>query len=190
MKHIFLDCGANNGCSVRKFKEERDPNNEYEYHSFEANSAFLEDIKSAGAHCYHKAVWVKDEDVTFYVVVVDKYGRRGANKTGASTLNEEKNKLNLKNHKEVKPVTVEGIDFSSWVSKNFSKDDHIVLKMDIEGSEYEVLEKMIKDKSFEMIDELLIEFHWKKCKVPKQRHNALYNKLLTYNIKISEWDAL
>ena len=190
MKKVFIDCGANDGCSVRKFKKEKDPNNEYEYHSFEANAAFLNDIKSTGANCYHNAVWIKDEELTFYVVVVDKYGHHGAHTTGASTLNEEKNKLNLKMHQEVEEVAVEGIDISKWISNNFSKEDHIVLKMDIEGSEYEVLEKMIEDKTFDMVNELLIEFHWKKCGVSEEQHTELYNKLLAYNIPISEWDAL
>ena len=62
--------------------------------------------------------------------------------------------------------------------------------MDIEGSEYEVLEKMVEDKTFEMIDELLIEFHWSKCGISEQRHDKLYNKLLSYEIPITEWDAL
>jgi FkbM family methyltransferase len=190
MRKIFIDCGANNGCSVIKFKKERDPDNEYEYHSFEANDAFLEDIEATGAFCYNKAVWIEDAEVTFYVVVVDKYGRHGADKTGASTLNEEKNKRNMKNHREVEAVVVDGIDLSKWILDNFTKDDHIVLKMDIEGSEYEVLEKMVEDKTFEMINELLIEFHWNKCGISEQRHDELYNKLLSYEIPITEWDAL
>jgi len=189
MKKVFIDCGANDGCSVRKFKKEKDPNSEYEYHSFEANDIYQKDIEATGASYYHKAVWVENKEVTFYVVTVDKSKGPGR-RSGASTLNEEKNKLNLKNHPEIEAVTVEGVDISSWISNNFSKEDHIVLKMDIEGSEYEVLEKMIEDKTFDMIDELLIEFHWKKCGVSKEQHTELYNKLLTYNIPISEWDAL
>ena len=36
-------------------------------------------------------------------------------------------------------IKVESIDLSQWIINNFSKNDHIVLKMDIEGSEYEIL---------------------------------------------------
>ena len=40
---------------------------------------------------------------------------------------------------------VEAIDFSKWVLENFTEEDFIILKMDIEGSEYKVLPKMIED---------------------------------------------
>jgi len=33
------------------------------------------------------------------------------------------------------------IDFSHWLSANFSIRDYMIVKMDIEGAEYEVLER-------------------------------------------------
>jgi len=56
-------------------------------------------------------------------------------------------------------VRVESIDISQWILDSFSKDDHIVMKMDIEGSEYEVLPKMINDGSITYINHLWIEWH-------------------------------
>jgi FkbM family methyltransferase len=57
------------------------------------------------------------------------------------------------------PVLVECIDFSKWIKDNFSKEDYIFLKMDIEGSEYKILPKMINDGTISYIDALVIEWH-------------------------------
>ena len=37
MRKIFLDCGANDGCSVRKFINENKDYKDYFVHSFEPN---------------------------------------------------------------------------------------------------------------------------------------------------------
>lgn len=64
------------------------------------------------------------------------------------------------NHDE--PLRVNGIDFGKWIKENFSKDDYIICKMDIEGAEYDVVPHMIDDGSIEYMDEMIIEFHTKK----------------------------
>ncbi len=84
-------------------------------------------------------------------------------------------------------MKVQAIDFSKWVLDNFSKDDYIILKMDIEGSEYEVLPRMISDGSLEYVDLLLMEFHWEKTGTDKRHHDELVNKI---NIPMYEWDAM
>ena len=56
-------------------------------------------------------------------------------------------------------ILVECIDFSQWVKESFSKNDYIIMKMDIEGFEYKVLPKMIKDNTIQYVDELIIEWH-------------------------------
>jgi len=56
---------------------------------------------------------------------------------------------------------VDCFDFSKWL-KQFKEDDYIIVKMDIEGSEYEVLSKMLEDGTDKLIDKLLVEWHDKK----------------------------
>ncbi|MBL18268.1 MAG: hypothetical protein CMC82_00355 [Flavobacteriaceae bacterium] len=190
MRKIFLDCGANDGCSVRKFKKIKKDHQEFEMFSFEPNEVFERDILETGTQLIKKAVWIEDGQVDFHVVTVTRYGDE-TRKTGASTLNTEKSEWNKRVHKEVKVEKVESIDFSNWVLSNFSKEDYIVLKMDIEGSEYEVLDKMIDDGSIYYVNELWIEFHWNKCGTPKSKHDNINNFLDTLNIKIDKsWNAM
>ena len=61
----------------------------------------------------------------------------------------------------VRKHTVEQIDLSAWMKASFSKDDFLVLKMDIEGAEHEVLPKMIRDGTLSLVDVLLWECHTK-----------------------------
>ena len=158
--------------------------------SFEPNSVFHEDILKTGSKLINKAVWIRDEDVDFYVVTVDRYGKDNKS-TGASTLNAEKDNWNKRVHQETAAEKVQGIDFSKWVTESFKVEDEIILKMDIEGSEYEVLEKMIGDGSIFYINELWIEFHKEKCGVSTHRHNKINKDLDSLGITIDRgWNAL
>ena len=181
MKKVFIDCGANDGCSVRKFRRIQPDAYEYEVHCFEANPVFSKHFENLGVSYHEKAVWVENKQLVFYQIE----NRSKGKESGASTLNQAK----AYNHKNVKlhPMRVQGIDFSKWVLDNFSKDDYIILKMDIEGSEYEVLSKMMKDGSFAYIDKLLIEFHWYKCAIDKSVHDRIVSQI---NIPMEEWDAM
>lgn len=55
-------------------------------------------------------------------------------------------------------VIVPTIDFSEFLSK-FADEDTIVCSMDIEGAEYPVLRKLLRDKTAQKLDLLDIEFH-------------------------------
>ena len=56
-------------------------------------------------------------------------------------------------------VEVETVDLSQWIKDNFSKEDFIVMKMDIEGAEYTVLPKLIEDGTASYINRAFIEWH-------------------------------
>lgn len=190
MANIFIDCGAHNGSSVRKFKSLIHNAFEYKLFSFEANPVFFEEIEKTGTTLLKKAVWVENGKKDFFIVTKDKYNSEDM-RTGASTLNQTKNEWNLKAHKETTSFEVDTVDFSSWLSNNFTKDDFIILKMDIEGSEYEVLNKMIEDDTISLINELWIEFHYKKCGVSEEQHKNLINKLKKIDLKLDQtWNSM
>jgi FkbM family methyltransferase len=54
---------------------------------------------------------------------------------------------------------VEVIDFSSFLKKTVTIDDYVIIKMDIEGSEFAVLDKLIQDNTIDFINDLYVEFH-------------------------------
>lgn len=77
-------------------------------------------------------------------------------------------------------ITVPCIDFSKWLSINFSTRDYIHLKLDIEGAEYRVLDKMMKDGSIALISELVCEWHLRHFKIGDRRELVkIHDKLKT-----------
>ena len=49
------------------------------------------------------------------------------------------------------------LNFSRWLQQNVAAQDFVVVKMDIEGSEYEVLPSLLRSRAITLIDELLLE---------------------------------
>ena len=88
-----------------------------------------------------KAVWIKDGTMKFNIG-----GRNDASSLEGTS-----------GHSDPVTIEVETIDFSEFV-KNLPPEP-IVCSMDIEGAEFAVLEKMIKDNTIYKIRFLDIEFH-------------------------------
>ena len=87
--------------------------------------------------------------------------------------------------KTTKPIKVPCVDFSKWILDTFKIDDYIILKINIEGAEYPVLNKMIKDGSIKYIDKLIIAFHSHKItSITKEEHDKLFKKLKVINMEV------
>ena len=82
--------------------------------------------------------------------------------------------------------TVETVDFSKFVLDNFNEKDYIVLKMDVEGAEYDILDKMLSDGSISYIDELYIEWHSHKLTgLHPSRHSNIVRALRKLGIGVT-----
>ena len=60
MRKVFLDCGGNNGCSVRKFQNLYDKDEEYEIYTFEPNPVFTEWYDELSVTLIEKAIWIRE----------------------------------------------------------------------------------------------------------------------------------
>jgi hypothetical protein len=89
--------------------------------------------------------------------------------------------------KEV-PIDVGCVDFSEWICSVTRVHDNVTLKLDIEGSEYEVLWKMIKDGSISRVKKLYIEFHKDHMGVSDNDHNTLIKELKSRNLNPFFWN--
>jgi len=147
MRKIFIDCGFYVGLASSLFKKTDEYDDEFEFYAFEPtiSEALIE--KYSNITFSNKAVWICDGEIDFYK---------------SSRCRGRANSL-FPNPRAKKEVVnkIECIDFSKWIMGNFEKDDYIILKMDIEGAEQDVLEKMVKDGSIEYINVAYVEFHSK-----------------------------
>ena len=71
---------------------------------------------------------------------------------------------------------IECINFIEFVKKNFNKEDFILVKCDIEGSEYAILPDILEN--FEYFNEMFIEFHYNRWMNPSN-----YLKKIWVNLK-------
>ena len=179
-KKLFIDCGGFNGSSVRKFLNEVDNPSEYNLVTFEPNPTFYRCYSNFGNNhtLIPAAVWTREGELEFYLDEIDG--------DGSSVLKEKTTgQLN-----KTFPLRVPSIDFSNWLKENVNNNEEVYLKLDIEGAEYEVLDKMFTDGTINLIKELFIEWHWDKIpSITKERHSALVERLASIGIVPSLWDA-
>ena len=80
------------------------------------------------------------------------------------------------------------IDLSEWIFRNVSKENYNVLKIDIEGAEYAVIDHLLNTGASEYIDEWLVEFTIKK-KVPESYDQEVVDRFMTTNLNYVDWDS-
>jgi len=85
------------------------------------------------------------------------------------------------------PVRVDAVDFSQWLRENCEEPDYAIIKMDIEGAEYDVLEKLIADDTIRLIDELRVEFHQQMNEdISLERHSRLVADV-RHRVHLGHW---
>ena len=154
-----IDCGANLGQGYERLLKE---------HNIQTTSLIMFDIlpeacvflrkKYPFAQIYNNGVWYKEENRTVK--------RENATLEGITKVGHESNILE-NNHK---PTTsgfnhawdtyqLQCINFSNFLKNKFSINDNILLKIDIEGAEYEVIDSLIENNTLSYIKSLHIEWH-------------------------------
>lgn len=162
---IVIDCGA---CKGKEFKSLTKDYDEFRYIAFEPNPKFYNVLEAKPIELHKKAVWVEEGAIDFYVAENDE----------SSTLYADKRTGEVRSQ----PISVACINFSEFL-KQF-KNEYVVVRMDIEGAEYEVLEKLFNTSSIVYIDKLLCEFHYRKIpSISKERHKKLLNQIQNSDIR-------
>jgi FkbM family methyltransferase len=69
------------------------------------------------------------------------------------------------------------VDFSRFLKEHVAADDDVILKIDIEGKEYDLLEKMIKDATLRLVREIFCEWHHDRMALDDERHLRLIRRL-------------
>lgn len=140
---VFLDCGYYAGKALEYYAPLMDES--WTVYAFEPNPNINADetIKRFPfkVNLIKKAVWTDDTELKFRV-----------------TSREDASHLSEVRTSQDEEITVEALDFSKFVA-GLPEDATIICSMDIEGSEYPVLRKMLKESTVQRISLLDIEFH-------------------------------
>jgi FkbM family methyltransferase len=148
-KKIFIDCGFYAGYAISHFEKTAEYSPDFTYYGFdpmlqEKTRKKWDNVTNVILD--NKALWIFNGEIDFYTS-----GRVGGKANGAFHNKRAGSKENN--------LKVKCIDFSEWLGNNFDKNDFIVVKMDVEGAEYELLPKMIKDGTIDLIDIIYLEWH-------------------------------
>ena len=89
--------------------------------------------------------------------------------------------------KEEDVVRVESTNFSRWLDENAKDKDRVVVKMDIEGAEFDVLQKCIEDGTIKYVSEINIEWHDWYLPQMKDRKHYLIQEMNRLGVKTGFW---
>jgi FkbM family methyltransferase len=161
---LFIDLGANEGQQVVYLDE-----NSIESIAFEPHPVIFEKLKKSVKNLnnktalYNNAAWVKDETMNLF------FKKNPIEVNGGSSLIFEKTNV-VKTH----AYSVEAIDFSKFL-KNLNRNVDI-LKIDIEGSEYHVIEHLIINNTIDYCKNLFVEDHERKIEKNTQFYKEYIEK--------------
>jgi len=189
----YIDVGAYNGDLLKKVINCFPPF--YKYICFEPVPQLCEKISNKFKYndkvfVINKAVsTVNQEKIKFYICYCKEeggYEGKGTEIGTGSTLFEKKETANI--DKNIF-LYISTINFSQYIIDSFEKDDYIILKMDVEGKEYDILEHMIETGAIKYVNKLYCEWHVSKFKkykkINRNRHNKLIKRLQKRGLSIT-----
>lgn len=156
---LFVDCGSNIGQGFRWFSSSFRGEN-IDFHLFEPNPnciPFLEEIQASSRRAievFNKGIGTAEGSFKFYGLADDE---GGALSQGGSISKAHNSSLYAANDDTA--IDVDVIDFSDYLQRASEKYDQIIVKMDIEGAEIELLEKLIASEAINRVSILYVEFH-------------------------------
>jgi FkbM family methyltransferase len=193
MKNIFLDCGTHLCEGLITFYNSGIINDSFEIHTFEANPACNagERVKQLplNINFYEAAVWTQDGFV-YFNQENHKNSKSGSPTDGHSDIDgwaSSVDGLGFYYAQYSTQVKVPSIDFSRFISE-LPEDSNIICKMDIEGSEFQVLRHLIQKQTITKIKEIYIEFHEKLMSIEStETKEELIRQIENLGVKVHTW---
>lgn len=130
-----------------------------------------------------KAAWVEDGEIEFAQV-------RGFRAWNSTVMRAKGTRGEWSGAGEV--IRVPCFDFSSWLA---TLPEPAVVKFDVEGAEFEILERMVDNGADQFVSELLIEWHDDRMPGYAERRERLVQRLrcpvTTYgDYRITPWSTV
>jgi len=191
-KILFVDLGANLGQGYSWFSHYYNSSKTF-YELFEPNPyCYLEleklpDVVNNKIKVHNVGVGPITGNFKFYGISQNEGGKFSE---GGSIVEDHNSRMYPKNQDSA--INVKIINFSEYLQQKSKEFETIVVKMDIEGAEVDLLEKMIDNNSIKLISYLYVEFHsqyqeLQQSIITKKRENNIIDKIKsldTINIRI------
>lgn len=180
MRKIFIDGGANEGQSTDKWIKHISDSKEFEIYMIEPQKScdsklekLIKNNKDYKIEYIQKAIWNNEDELQLHF--------SGTCTESGGVIFKKKNHNNK--HK------VKGLHLSKWIRNNFDENDYIILKIDIEGSEYKVVKDLYETKTLSYINEIHGELHGVKKGYNINDDLKLIEQLKEYDLKMWHWNG-
>ncbi|XP_057435309.1 uncharacterized protein LOC130728008 [Lotus japonicus] len=199
-RYLYVDVGARSyGSSIGSWFKKQYPkqNKTFHVYAIEADKTFHKEYGlKKGVTLLPYAAWVKNETLTFEIhrdpgEKVEVKGRgmgriQPLRSSGKEEFDGEMEKIR-------------GFDFAKWLKNTVSKNDFVVMKMDVEGTEFDLIPRLFETGAICLVDEVFLECHynrWQRC-CPGQRSSKyektydqcleLFNSLRQSGVLVHQW---
>ncbi|KAF8721384.1 hypothetical protein HU200_023096 [Digitaria exilis] len=174
-RYVYIDVGARGyGSSIGGWFRKQYPkqNHTFEVFAVEADPAFHgEYATKKGVTLLPYAAWVRNETLTFEIK--DGPGKKGDNNNSSAKRGNGRGMGRIRHAAgAAKGVSsgevrrVPAFDLAAWLKRTVSEQDYVVMKMDVEGTEFDLIPRMIDTGAICLVDELFLECHynrWQRC---------------------------
>ncbi|KAF8683834.1 hypothetical protein HU200_044772 [Digitaria exilis] len=204
-RYVYIDVGARGyGSSIGGWFRKQYPkqNHTFEVFAVEADPAFHgEYATKKGVTLLPYAAWVRNETLTFEIN--DGPGKNGETRTkrgngrGMGRIRHAAGAAKGVSSGEVRRVPA--FDLAAWLKRTVSEQDYVVMKMDVEGTEFDLIPRMIDTGAICLVDELFLECHynrWQRCcpgeRSPKYSNTygqclELFTSLRNSGVLVHQW---
>lgn len=191
---ILVDCGSNLGQGYEQIKILEKIDSSWDIEMFEPSPECIKYLKSKykedNFKINNKAVYTSSGKKEFHFTQTLS-GEVSYTSVG-SKLGDVKHLFTNRNHlyKLSEPILVETIDLSNFIDRlNY---EYICLKLDVEGSEYDILKRMMETSSLKKVNKLYVEFHNYAIDSDKKgEYDIIRTDILNYlkdnNVNFVEW---
>lgn len=167
-RYIYVDVGARSyGSSIGGWFRKQYPkqNHTFQVFAIEADPAFHPEYAAKkGVTLLPYAAWVKNETLKFEINGdPGKEDEAKANGRGMGRIRPAAGN-NKMSGGEVRSVPA--FDFAEWLKRTVTEQDYVVMKMDVEGTEFDLIPRLFDTGAICLVDELFLECHynrWQKC---------------------------
>ncbi|CAK9164134.1 unnamed protein product [Ilex paraguariensis] len=176
-RYIYVDVGARSyGSSIGSWFKKLYPkqNKSFEIFAIEADKAFHQEYRSKKwVTLLPYAAWVRNE--TLFFEINREPSRRNEEKgLGMGRIQAVQSSSNFVGDLD----KIQGFDFANWLKSAVSNRDYVVVKMDVEGTEFQLIPRLVETGAMCLIDEMFLECHynrWQRC-CPGER-SPKYHKM-------------
>ncbi|MFC9466057.1 FkbM family methyltransferase [Streptomyces coelicoflavus] len=184
MRKVFIDCGTNLGVVLNRFIRELP---DHDFYAFEPNKDLLPSIRRQVEQAPHhprvaissSAVWIHDGTIDLFL---------GHHESSTVLPGKVVPPMYDQQIDYSSPIAVPATDFSSWLRRTVTADDHVVVKMDIEGAEYPVLTKLLADGTINLISVLYIEWHYDRFPAMSRADHDQVANAVSACVDVRDWD--